>query len=101
MRAQRGRGFGGAPIKKDRDWRGKTYRLLPTELITREAEDDKLIGVRLGDLFVEVLETLVLGCEAAFRGCVYDEEDFAFVGFEGDGVSFLCSLPKKPRLANW
>jgi hypothetical protein len=74
--------------------RGETYRFLPTELITWEAEDDKLIGVRLGYFFVEVLETLVLGCEAAFRGCVYDEEDFAFVGFEGDGISFLCSLPK-------
>jgi hypothetical protein len=63
-------------------------------LITWEAEDDELIWVRLGDLFVEALETLVLGREAAFRGCVYDEDDFAFVGFEGDGVSFLCSLPK-------
>jgi hypothetical protein len=67
---------------------------LSTELITWEAEDDELIWVRLGDLLVEVLEALVLGCEAAFRGCVYDEDDFAFVGFEGDGVSFLCSLRK-------
>jgi hypothetical protein len=83
-----------------RDGRGGSYRFLPTELITWEAEDDELIGVRLGDLFVEVLETLVLGCEAAFRGCVYDEEDFAFVGFEGDGISFLCSLPKT-TVSNW
>jgi len=93
MRAQRGRGFGGHPHKQDRGGRGESYRFLSTELITWETEDNELIRVRLGDLFVEVLETLVLGCEAAFRGCVYDEEDFAFVGFEGDGISFLCSLP--------
>jgi hypothetical protein len=67
-------------------------------LIAWEAEDDELIRVRLGDLFVEVLETLVLGREAAFRGCVYNEDDFALVGFEGDGISFFFSLPN-PSLA--
>ncbi len=88
--------MGGTPINNQRRERreGETYRFLATELITGEAEDDELIWVCLGDLFVEVLEALVLGCEATFRGCVYDEDDFAFVGFEGDGVSFLCLLPK-------
>jgi hypothetical protein len=39
--------------------------------------------------FIELLQSLVLRRETAFRGCVYDEEDFAFVGVEGDGLAFL------------
>jgi hypothetical protein len=39
--------------------------------------------------FIQFLQSFVLRRETAFRGCVYDEEDFAFVGVEGDGLAFL------------
>jgi len=68
----------------------KTYRFLTTELVTRETKDDKLIWVGRGDLLVQRLEALVLGREAAFGGSVYDEDDFAFIDFEGDSGAFLC-----------
>lgn len=45
------------------------------------------------DGFVEFLETFELRGETAFGGCVDDEDDFAFVGGQGVGVSFLCFCP--------
>jgi len=92
-------GLGACPHEmKSRESKGRgkgekkkvTYRFLATKLVTRETKDDELIWVGRGDLLVQRLEALVLGREAAFGGGVYDEDDFAFVVFEGDGGAFLC-----------
>lgn len=42
------------------------------------------------DGFIEFFEAFVLRGEAAFRGSVYDEDDFAFVFFQRDWLAFLC-----------
>lgn len=52
-------------------------RVLATKLIAREPDDFKVVWVFGLDVLVELLEALELGGEAAFRGCVYDEDDFA------------------------
>lgn len=39
---------------------------------------------------VELLKPRVLGCEPAFRGCVYDQHHLAFVFLEGDWLPLLC-----------
>jgi hypothetical protein len=63
------------------------------------------------DLLVQLLQTLILGRETAFRGRVDDEDDFAFVFLEGNGLAFLCLrhrisfhlfqiIPAHPRNAN-
>jgi hypothetical protein len=64
-------------------------RVLPTELIAREADDFKVIRVRGLEVFVEFLEAGELGREAAFGGCVDDEDDFVLKVGEGVGVSLL------------
>lgn len=43
------------------------------------------------DLLVQLLQTFILRRETAFRGGVDDEDDFALVFFEGNGLAFLCS----------
>lgn len=40
--------------------------------------------------FIKLLQSFILRRESAFRGCVYDEEDFAFIGVKGDSLAFLC-----------
>lgn len=69
------------------------------ELVTRTADDDKLIG----KLFLQLLKLSILGSVATFRGRVYDEYFLAFVlgevkilraiqRFQGDVVdTFRCS----------
>lgn len=42
------------------------------------------------DFLIQLLETFILRREAAFRCSVDDENDFAFVAFEGDGLAFFC-----------
>ena len=42
------------------------------------------------NLLVQLLQSLILRRETAFRGCVDDEDDFAFVIFEGYRLTFLC-----------
>lgn len=76
-----------------------TTRLLFHELVTRTADDDKLIG----KLFLQLLKLSILGSVATFRGRVYDEYFLAFVlgevkilraiqRFQGDVVdTFRCS----------
>jgi hypothetical protein len=39
---------------------------LATELVAWEAEDNKVVAVRLLHLLVELLETFILRCETAF-----------------------------------
>ena len=39
--------------------------------------------------FVEFLEALKLGCEAAFARCIDDENDFALELFEREGSALL------------
>jgi hypothetical protein len=51
--------------------------VLSTELIAREADDLKVIRVLALHLLVQLLEAFKLGCEAAFRCGVDDEDDFA------------------------
>jgi hypothetical protein len=62
---------------------------LPTELIAREADDFKVIRVRGLEVFVEFLEAGELRREAAFGGCVDDEDDFVLEVGEGVRVSFF------------
>lgn len=53
-----------------------TSRILSSKLITREADDFKVVGVLRLEVLVEFLEPSELGCEAAFRGRVDNEDDF-------------------------
>lgn len=64
--------------------------VLAPELVAREAEDDELIGVLFGDVFVELLETGKLGGEAALGGRVDDKNDLALVIRKGDFHATLC-----------
>jgi len=64
--------------------------VLASELIARETDDFKVVGVFGFDVFVELLEALELGGEAAFRGCVYDEDDFAVELGEVVGGALFC-----------
>ena len=64
--------------------------VLATELIAREADDFKVVGVFGLDVLVELLEALELGSEAAFRGCVDDEDDFAVELGEVVGGALFC-----------
>lgn len=58
--------------------RAEAYGILVHELITWEAENDEVVGILLVDFLVEVFEAFELGCETAFGGCVYYEDDFVF-----------------------
>ncbi len=68
------------------------YRILLHELITGKPQDDELVFVFavLADLLVEFLQPFELRCEAAFGGCVHDENDFVFEVGEGIGLAFFC-----------
>jgi len=65
--------------------------LLVAELVAGEAED---LEVRVGGAegFVQLLETLVLRRQTAFRGDVDDQDDVAFVIAQRDGIAFFCGL---------
>jgi hypothetical protein len=65
---------------------------LPAELIAREADDFKVVGVRSLEIFVEFLEARELGREAAFGSCVDNEDDFVLEVGEGVGVSLLYNV---------
>lgn len=67
-------------------------RLLAAKLVAREAEDDKVIGVLLLDVLVELLEAGVLRGEAALGGGVDDEDDLALVVCKGSFLALLCKL---------
>jgi len=54
-------------------------RVLASKLIAGKAQDDKFIGVFLRDVLPQCLEPCELRREAAFRGRVNSEDDFAFV----------------------
>lgn len=58
--------------------------LLAAKLVAGEAEDDKIIGVRLLELGVELLQASVLRGKAALGGSIDDEDDFALVVNHGD-----------------
>lgn len=60
------------------------------ELVAGETEDCEGIGVFLGQGFVEGFEGGELGREAAFGGCVDDEDYFAFEAGEGEGFAGFC-----------
>ena len=47
------------------------------------------------DLFVELLETFELRCEAAFGGGVDDQDDFVFEVGERKGLAFLCEWERR------
>ena len=51
--------------------------VLSAKLIAREADDLKVIRVLALHLLVKLLQAFKLGCEAAFRCRVNDEDDFA------------------------
>ena len=53
-------------------------RFLPQKLITRESQDDKVLVVLFPKATVDILQALVLGGKAAFRGSVHDKDHFAF-----------------------
>lgn len=63
--------------------------LLATELVAGEAENDKVLGVLLLELGPELLETSILGSEAALGGCVDNEDDLALVVAEGNLLTAL------------
>ena len=63
--------------------------VLVHELVAGEAENEEFIRVGDGDGFVEGFERGELWGEAAFGGCVDDEDDFAFEGGEGVGLAFF------------
>lgn len=58
-------------------------------MVAGEANDLEGFAVLLADAFVELFEPFVLGREATFGGCVYDENDFALVVCEGDFGTLL------------
>ena len=58
--------------------------LLGAEVVGGEAADDESGVFEAG---VDLFEGIVLGSQAAFRGDVDEEEDFAAVGGEGGGFS--------------
>lgn len=47
---------------------------------------------RKGRAFVELLEAFELGCEAAFAGCVDDEDDLALQLRKIVHIALLCKL---------
>ena len=63
--------------------------VLVAELVAGEAEDDKRVRVLRVDFLVEFLEAVELRGEAAFRGSVDDEDDFAFEVGEREGLASL------------
>ena len=58
-------------------------------MIAGEAEDDELVPVRGFDFLVKGFEAFELRGEAAFRGCVDDEDDFVFELGQVVGLVFL------------
>lgn len=60
-----------------------------SELIAWKPENGEFSGTFLLDGFVEFFEAGELRREAAFGGCVDDEDDFALVIRQRVGVSFL------------
>lgn len=63
---------------------------LAGKLVAWEAEDDKVVGVLLGDALVDLLKAGVLASQAALGGGVDDEDDLALVVGEGDFLPALC-----------
>ena len=61
-----------------------------TELVAGEADDLEVVGVLGLQFFVQLLKAFELWCETAFRGCIDDEDDFAFELVEGKRLTFLC-----------
>ena len=79
----------------------RTDRILVHELVAGEAEDDEVIRVLFFDFLVECFKSFELRREAAFGGCVYDEDDFVFERGKRVGLAFLwwwvswCSCVKR------
>jgi hypothetical protein len=67
-------------------------RVLAAKLIARETDNLKVVGVFALDVLVQLLQALELGCEAAFRRRIYDEDDFAVELAEVVGGALLCAL---------
>lgn len=65
-------------------------RVLAAELVARETQDFEVVGVGGFELLVQFLQTFELGCEAAFRGRVDDEDDFVLERREVEGLAFFC-----------
>ena len=53
----------------------RSWRLVP-ELVAREIQDLKALVLQL---FIHSFKGLIVRCESAACGCIYDEQDFAFV----------------------
>lgn len=70
-------------------------------MVAGEAEDDEGVLVfRLCCYFlVQLFEAFELGGEAAFGGCVDDEDDFVAEGGEGVGLAFFYGVGKTGGLA--
>lgn len=64
-------------------------RLLTTELVAGETEDDKVLRVLALEVGPELLEAGVLRGEAALGGSVDDEDDLALVVGEGNLLAAL------------
>jgi hypothetical protein len=58
-------------------------------LVTREPDDFEIVGVRGFEVFVEFFEACELRREAAFAGCVDDEDDFVLEVRERVGGALL------------
>lgn len=65
-------------------------RLLGSELVAGEAEDDEIFRVLLLDFGPELLQTGVLRGEAALGGSVDDEDDLALVISQRNLLTALC-----------
>lgn len=64
--------------------------ILPAKLIAGETQDLKVFAVRRLERLVEFLQPFELWREAAFGGCVDDEDDFAAELREVVGLFALC-----------
>lgn len=64
-------------------------RFLGTKLITWEAKDSEVVTMRRFEFLVKGFQSFVLGCEAAFRGCVDDKNHLAFVIRQRDRSALL------------
>ena len=63
---------------------------MSAELVAWEADDLKVVRVLALYLLVQLLKAFKLGCEAAFRRRVDDEDDFTVELVEVVGSALLC-----------
>lgn len=64
---------------------------MAAELVAREPEELKVLGVLRLELLVDLLEAFELRGEAALGGSVDGEDDFAFQGREREGLALFCA----------